>query len=342
MTTINSVEALTDLLRSNRGKVRLAGTESRSSRLKPATEDAQLLSLSGLNRIERLEADDLTCSVQPGVRCADLTKALAEEGLELGFDMTNDQGTIGGLFATDPLGPANVGAPSPRSILLGVEAVLSNGTPFRSGARVVKSVAGFDVHRLLVGSEGRLYAAVLLHLKLRSRPPASAVFSTDDEEFATALKRFMTLRSMTPTLERLMLRSSGGGYTVEGRCSGRTSFVTRTLKQHELTETAQTNPDHLVPTEREIIAGILRPSRLPQLHGLLPAQTPLVVHGGGHFEAELDPTATDRLFPELERLGARASVVSGTRHGHNSKEDPGSTRLEEALRTQLDPMEVFA
>ncbi|MEC7583553.1 MAG: FAD-binding oxidoreductase [Planctomycetota bacterium] len=342
MTSIQSVEALADLLRSNPGKVRIAGSGSRCDRVRPRAEGTNVVSLDGLNQIERLEADDLTCSVQPGVRCSDLAKALAEEGLELGFDIAEDKGTIGGLFATDPLGPANVGAPSPRSILLGVEAVLSNGASFRSGARVVKSVAGFDVHRLLVGSEGRLYAAVLLHLKLRSRPQASSIFSTRPEDFDVAQRRFMTLRSLAPTLQRLMLRSSEGGYTVEGRCAGRASFVTRTLEQHDLTEIEQANPDHLMPTGREIIAGIARPSRLQQIFELLPPRTAFLVHGGGHFEADLEPDATDRLFAGLEELGARARVVSGARHGHNSAEDPATARLSHALQEQLDPLGVFA
>lgn len=342
MTSVASVDALADLLRSNPGKVRLAGSGSRSDRVRPPVEGAEVVSLDGLNKIERLEADDLTCSVQPGVRCADLAKALGEEGLELGFDIAGDKGTIGGLFATDPLGPANVGAPSPRSILLGVEAMLSNGAPFRSGARVVKSVAGFDVHRLLVGSEGRLYAAVLLHLKLRSRPQASAAFSSDPEDFDTALRRFMSLRSLAPTLQRLMLRSGDRGYTVEGRCAGRANFVTRTLEQHEVSEIEQASPDHLMSNGREVIAGIVRPSRLQQLHDLLPAQTPFVVHGGGHFEADLEPAETDRLFGELESLGAQARVVSGARRGHNNAEDAAAARISAALQEQLDPLGVFA
>ena len=342
MISVENGEALADLLRARPGRVRLVGTNSRRDRLPPAPDDAQSISLDKLDRIERLERDDLTCSVQPGVRCDRLAESLAEQGLELGFGAENDEGTIGGLYATDPLGPANIGTPSPRSTLLGLEAVLGDGTLFRSGARVVKSVAGFDVHRLMVGSRGRLFAAVVLHLKLRPRPQASALFTTRVTAFEVALRRFIDLRSLAPPLQRLVLRSSGGGYLVEGRCTGRASFVARTIGENDLVEVENTQPDHLPIEQHEVIAGIVRPSRVDRLHALLPADAPFIVHGGGHFEAVLGATDTDRLFASLPELDAAGSVVSGARRGHNSTDDPGAERLETALRRALDPEGTFA
>src|SRR5262249_62079036 len=84
-------------------------------------------------------------------------------------------------------------------------------------ARVVKSVAGFDVHKLSGGSRGLLFAASLLHLKLRPRPQASADFTTAPAPAAAAVPQFLALRQLAPAPVRLALLAGPDGCRVAGR-----------------------------------------------------------------------------------------------------------------------------
>ncbi|MBM3973177.1 MAG: FAD-binding oxidoreductase [Planctomycetes bacterium] len=329
---------LADWLRSRPGRVRLMGAGSRVGRAAPA-DGAHAVQLAGLDAIERLDAPDQTCTVGCGVRREALDDALRAHDLELPCP---GGGTIGGLFAADPLGAASHAGHSPRSLLLGLEGVLADGTAFRSGARVVKSVAGYDVHKLFVGSEGRLYAATKLHLRLKPRPRAESWFAHDGLADAEALARLQALRAEPVAPAAVQLRRDGGGVTLVGRCAGRPTFVRAQLQKHALTESECAWSDHLTaPTGGEIVAGLARASALPGLFAALPATATLLWHGGGRFEAALpDAAASDALLKTAAAHDVTARVVATTapaRRERGSPTDPGAAHLAAALRSALDP-----
>lgn len=329
---------LADWLRARPGRVRLVGSGSRQGRAAPA-DGAHAVRLTGLDAIERLDAPDQTCTVGCGVRREALDEALRPHELELPCP---GGGTIGGLFAADPLGAASHGGQSPRSLLLGLEGLLADGTAFRSGARVVKSVAGYDVHKLFVGSEGRLYAATKLHLRLKPRPRADAWFARGGLADADALARLQALRSEPVAPAAVQLRRDGSGVALVGRFAGRPAFVHAQLRQHDLAEAAPAWTDHLTAAGGgEVVAGLARASALPRLFAALPARATMLWHGGGRFEAALpDAAASDAWLAVAATLGVAARVVatdSPARRDHGSPTDPGAARLAAALRTALDP-----
>lgn len=358
---VASAAELADLLRSRRSgsaaagggpaagattmtPVRLLGSGSRQHRLPPARDGAQHVSTRRLDRIERLEPDDLTCSVQPGVPCRALAAELASRRLVLGC-LGGGDGTIGGLFAEDPIGAATVGAPSPRSVLLGLDGVLADGTRWKSGAQVVKSVAGFDVHRLFVGSRGTLFAATLLHLKLRPLPPATVDFSVATAELGAAVERFVALRRSAPAPERLALHRTASGCAVHGRLQGRANWIRETMRTFGLAEHDGPPPPELLDAApgREVANGIVRPSRIAALLATLPADAPFVVHGGGRFEVAAAPAAIDALLQRAPGLDAAATIVGGAPHrrGRSSAIDPGAERLQREMARALDPENVL-
>lgn len=338
-----SAAELVELLRARPGRVRLCGGGSRQDRL-PDAGDARLLRLDGIAAIERLDAPDQTCSVDCGVPREQLDAELQRVGLELPCP---GGGTIGGLFASDPVGAATAGGQAPRTLLLGFEAVLADGTPFRSGARVVKSVAGFDVHKLLVGSHGRLFAATRLHLRLKPRPRAEQWFAVGDLELGAALARLRALRAEPLQPAALQLARDGAGRcTLLGRLAGRATFVAAMARTHGLPAAAPAWRDHLpLPPDGEVLAGLLLPSRIPALLAAAPADAPFLWHGGGRFELALpSPAAADALLATLPGLGVHACIVRGApaRRGHGTPLDPGQRRLADDLRHALDPHGMLA
>lgn len=337
-----SAAELAELLRGRPGRVRLCGGGSRQDRL-PDAGDALRVRLTGLASIARLDAPDRTCSVDCGVDRTELDAELARAGLEL---PCAGSGTIGGLFASDAIGAVAPGGPSPRTLLLGMAAVLADGTPFRSGARVVKSVAGFDVHRLLVGSQGRLFAATRLHLRLLPRPPAQQWFCNDGLDAGGALQLVQRLRQLAPPPAALQLQRDGNGaFAVCGRVTGRASFVAATMRALALRESAPGTREHVEPPiAGEVVAGLVLPGGIAPLLAALPATAPFVWHGGGRFEvATPGAAASDALLAVAPTLRVPACIVRGSaeRRGRGTPLDPGHRRLVERLEQALDPHRVL-
>lgn len=337
--TPRSCAELQDLLRASRGSVRLVGSGTRQHRLPPAPADSLHVRLTGLATIERLDGPDQTCSVDCGVLRTDLDAALQPLGLELPCP---GEGTLGGLFAADPLGAAAPGGQSPRTLLLGAEAVLADGTFFRSGARVVKSVAGFDVHKLAVGSEGRLFALTRLHLRLKPRPRAEQWFANGGLALADAIALVQRLRQLPTGLVALQLAwTRGGGCEVRGRIVGRAAFVRTTLHANGLAESAPNWRDHVAAaSDAEVLATLALPAQLPALLAAAPSAQALLWHGGNRCEVAFANAAdSDRALAALPKipLAARVVVAAPSRRGLATAGDPGVSRLTRELKLALDP-----
>jgi glycolate oxidase FAD binding subunit len=139
------------------------------------------LSTDGLDRVLEHEAGDLTCTVEAGVRLSALRDALLPARQRLSLDPPGDP-TVGACIARRLSGPLSHRFGTPRDLLLGVTVVLGDGTVASSGGKVVKNVAGYDLGKLMCGSEGRLGLIARVALRLHPLPTASAtlVVETDD------------------------------------------------------------------------------------------------------------------------------------------------------------------
>ncbi len=147
------------------------GRRSRLARHAPDAAPARWLSTTAMDRVVEFDAEDQTCVVEAGLSPAALDAAAAEHGLELGVCSPGAAaGTLGGLFLAPELSLATAFFGPPRDQVLGAEWLLADGTAVRTGARVVKSVAGYDLTRLFLGSRGRLALCTRLILRLRPRP----------------------------------------------------------------------------------------------------------------------------------------------------------------------------
>lgn len=130
-----------------------------------------VLVLTRMNRVLEISETDLVAVCQPGVRTIELGEAAAARGLLFPPDPgSQSTATIGGNVAECAGGLRALKYGVTRDYVLGVEAVLATGEVIRSGGRLVKDVAGYDLRRLLCGSEGTL--AVMTELTLRLMPAA--------------------------------------------------------------------------------------------------------------------------------------------------------------------------
>lgn len=136
----------------------------------PARYDLAL-SLAAMDRIVAHEPADMTVTVQPGVRLVDLQRRLAEHGQFLPLDPAcGDAATIGGVLAANASGPLRHAFGTARDWLIGLRVVHADGGTSKSGGRVVKNVAGYDMHKLHVGAHGTLGVIVEATFKLVPLP----------------------------------------------------------------------------------------------------------------------------------------------------------------------------
>jgi glycolate oxidase FAD binding subunit len=125
-----------------------------------------------LDKVIEHAAGDLVVTVQAGVRFDDLADVLASADQRLALDPSTS-GTIGGLIATGAAGPLRFRYGSPRDLLIGITIVRADGAVAKSGGKVVKNVAGYDLGKLFAGSYGTLGLITEATFRLHPKPDTS-------------------------------------------------------------------------------------------------------------------------------------------------------------------------
>jgi glycolate oxidase len=158
-----------------------------------AVEGGVLLSLARMDAIVEVDVLDQVAVVQPGVVNADLSRAVLEAGMFYPPDPSSwEESTIGGNIATNAGGLCCVKYGVTADFVRGLEVVLADGEVIRTGRRTAKGVAGYDLTRLLVGSEGTLGVITEATLSLHPAPEDArtmvAVFAAVPDALEAAMR----------------------------------------------------------------------------------------------------------------------------------------------------------
>ncbi|WP_327262698.1 FAD-binding protein [Streptomyces sp. NBC_01232] len=176
-----------------------------------ASDGCIVLSLVKMDRILEISAVDRIAVVEPGVVNAVLSREVARRGLYYPPDPSSwEQCTIGGNIGTASGGLCCVKYGVTAEYVLGLDVVLADGRLLRTGRRTAKGVAGYDLTRLFVGSEGSLGVVVQAVLALRPAPPRQLALAAEFPTVAAACDAVCAVMEagLTPSLLELMDRTT--------------------------------------------------------------------------------------------------------------------------------------
>ncbi|WP_018155048.1 FAD-binding oxidoreductase [Demetria terragena] len=132
-----------------------------------------ILDLSAMDRVLEHQAGDLIVSAEAGTPLSRVQEAVRASGQRLAIDEVVPGSTIGGLIATNLSGPRRVAYGTARDLVIGVSTVRADGVMAKSGGKVVKNVAGYDLGKLMVGSHGTLAIVTSAYFRLHPIPEAA-------------------------------------------------------------------------------------------------------------------------------------------------------------------------
>jgi glycolate oxidase FAD binding subunit len=321
-----------------------------------AKEPEVVLSTRRLGGVRELNAGDLTAVLGAGVPLAEAQAAFAEAGLMLALDPPGeDDATVGGVVATADSGPLRHRYGAPRDLLLGMTVALADGTVARSGGKVIKNVAGYDLAKLFAGSHGALGTIVEVVVRLHPLPAATAT-AIGAGDAAGLARAALVLASAPLELERLDVRWAAGRGALLAQAGGvfaaaRAARAARLMREAGLDAETHSGDDALWAEQR---AGqrapggaILRVAGLPAELGRVLAvaertgATLVGRAGAGTSWLRLDANLVTAVRGDLAPFPC---VVTDGPPGLDrfGPRDPALVALERRVRARFDPAGVLA
>jgi len=185
----------------------------------PPERPGVAVDLTALNGVIDYPARDMTVTVQAGITLAALRRLLAAERQRLPVDVPRpEDATLGGALAVNAGGPRRYGWGTFRDYVIGLSAVNDQGVETKSGGRVVKNVAGYDLHKLHIGALGTLGVITQVTLKLRPLPEASALLAVgcEGEDLGPLLDALHASRTRPVCIDVLNAAAANAAATASG------------------------------------------------------------------------------------------------------------------------------
>ncbi len=184
---------------------------------RPQRLDA-VLSLARMDRVIEHAAADLTVTVEAGCTIAALQAALAKANQRLALDpLWPERATIGGVLATNDSGALRIRYGALRDLIIGITLALPDGTLARSGGKVVKNVAGYDLPKLATGSLGTLAVITQAIFRLHPLSRETRSFTVVAKNAAEANQAVLALLDSKLAYTGLQIRAARG-QAPQGAC----------------------------------------------------------------------------------------------------------------------------
>ena len=173
--------------------------------------DVKILELCGLAGITEYDSSEYVFTAKVGTPVLEIQKALCKEGQYLPFDppFAEEGSTLGGMVAAGVNGPGRLRFGGIRDFLIGVTFVDGRGSVVRSGGKVVKNAAGFDLPKFLVGSLGRFGVLTEMSFKVFPKPQKYVSLRFKHNKLEDGLESIIKANASSWELDAIELQSSG-------------------------------------------------------------------------------------------------------------------------------------
>jgi len=283
------------------------------------------VSLARMNRVVAYEPDDMTVVVEAGATLAEVERVTAPRRQRLPIDPRRPEAaTIGAAIGAAHSGPLRLSEGTVRDLLIGVQFVGHGGRIVRSGGRVVKNVAGYDLMKVMTGSFGTLGIVTEAAFKVRPVPEhraiATASFERPDDAFDAAMRlrdalSLAHLEVASPALARAV--SDIGKFMLFAGVNG--SHVEVEHQQSVITRTLSNRIEFLIDAPaiacyQRLRDAYLEGAALSARLAVIPAELPAAVAAcGAEFIAHAGSGVAELyLAPELD-AGAAVRTVAAWR-----------------------------
>jgi glycolate oxidase FAD binding subunit len=209
------VAAVLSLAQKNQSAVVPAGGSTKQGWGNPV-KPSLILQTHRLNALREHTWQDMTCVVEAGCTWAGMQSALAQHGQFVALDpLWPERATIGGILATNDSGALRLRYGGLRDLIIGMTIVLADGTIARTGGKVVKNVAGYDLHKLMIGAFGTLGIVTSVNFRLHSLPPSTQTFSLSAPAAEPLGKLMLKLLHAQLSTVAIQLRGTGDGFALD-------------------------------------------------------------------------------------------------------------------------------
>jgi glycolate oxidase FAD binding subunit len=192
------------------------------------------LDLRRMNALREHAWQDMTCTVEAGCSWATMQTALAQYGQMVALDpLWPARASVGGIVSTNDSGALRLKYGGLRDLIIGMTVVLADGTIAKTGGKVVKNVAGYDLHKLMCGSFGTLGVIVEVNFRLHPLEQQAQTWTVTapDASLLDAPLRALLDSQMAPT--SIQVRTSDNGFALDLRIASLPECLAAHLPQIE-------------------------------------------------------------------------------------------------------------
>jgi glycolate oxidase FAD binding subunit len=213
--TAEEVAAAVRFADANGVGVELAGAGTKRHWAGVAAGDI-VLDTRGLAGVREHSWQDLTATVGAGTTWAEMQRVLAQHGQQVALDpLWPERATVGGVIATNDSGALRLKYGSLRDLVIGMTVVLADGTVARSGGKVVKNVAGYDLHKLMIGAFGTLAVVTEVTFRLHAVPRNTRVWTLETADAEVVGRVMMQVLDSQLSLQAMQMRASAAGFALD-------------------------------------------------------------------------------------------------------------------------------
>jgi glycolate oxidase FAD binding subunit len=326
-----TIEEAQAMLAGGQGRVAFVGGGTASG---PLPEVDAVIRTGALNRIVEYAPPDQVVIAEAGVTLQALQRELAKHGQRLSLEAPfADRATLGGIVAANSFGPLRARYGSVRDLIIGVSILRADGARAKGGGKVVKTVAGFDLPKLMCGSRGTLGMIATVTFRVHPVPEHSVTVAARGLEAAGVVELVRKVRALQLEPAAMLASLTQRGWHVALRFEGfRAGVVQQRDKLRDL-------PDAPASLWEEHLA-----SRGPVRFAALPTQLPSV-QAAFASDAQLSWYPTLGLGFARSAGGARAalSALGGWLAAEGDwGPPPSSLPLHQAVKARLDPARRLA